>query len=66
MIPRAIVKCHSKRKIWYSYIAIARAAERKVVEAVHDKLMEQMVAFDTHIKGNTLDLVFTNIPNRVT
>jgi hypothetical protein len=45
---------------------VARAAERKVVETVHYKLMEQMVAFNTHIKGNTLDLVLNNILNRVT
>jgi hypothetical protein len=45
---------------------VARAAERRVLEAVQDKLMEQMVTFDTHTKGNTLDLVLTNIPDRVT
>jgi hypothetical protein len=27
--------------------------------------MEQMVAFNTHTKGNILDLVLTNIPDRI-
>jgi hypothetical protein len=36
-----------------------------VVEAVDDKMLEQMVAFPTHVKGNTLDLVLTDIPERV-
>jgi hypothetical protein len=44
----------------------ASPCERRVVEAVHDKLMEQMVSFNTHLKGNTLDLVLTNIPERIT
>jgi hypothetical protein len=43
----------------------ARAGERKVVEAAHDQLMEQMVTFATHTKGNILDLVLTNIPDRI-
>ncbi len=28
-------------------------------------MMEQMVNFSTHLKGNCLDLVITNIPERV-
>jgi Endonuclease-reverse transcriptase len=42
---------------------VARAGKREVVEAVH--LMEQMVEFDTHLKGNILDLVLTNMPERI-
>jgi Reverse transcriptase (RNA-dependent DNA polymerase)/Endonuclease-reverse transcriptase len=44
----------------------ARPNERPVVEAVQDALMDQMVDFSTHLRGNVLDLVLTNIPNRVT
>jgi hypothetical protein len=33
--------------------------------AVEDALLEQMIDFPTHIKGNCLDLVLTNIPERI-
>ena len=36
-----------------------------MMRAVDDTLMEQMVEFPTHIKGNILDLVLTNMPERV-
>jgi Endonuclease-reverse transcriptase len=39
--------------------------ERRVVDAVGEKLMVQMVDFATHIKGNILDLVVTNMPEWV-
>ncbi len=39
---------------------------RDLVEALDDQLLVQMVDFPTHIKGNVLDLVLTNIPERVT
>jgi hypothetical protein len=42
-----------------------RANERQVVETVENKLMAQLVDFPTHIKGNVLDLVITNMPERV-
>jgi Endonuclease-reverse transcriptase len=42
-----------------------KANERVVVDAIEDKLMVQMVDFATHIRGNILDLVVTNIPERV-
>jgi hypothetical protein len=42
-----------------------RANERQVVEAMEDKFMAQMVDFPTHIKGNILDLVVTNMPERI-
>jgi len=35
------------------------------LDAVEDSLLEQMVDFPTHIKGNCLDLVLTNIPERI-
>ncbi len=38
---------------------------RDLVEALDDQLLVQMVDFPTHIKGNVLDLVLTNIPERV-
>jgi len=38
---------------------------RSLVEAVEDSLMEQMVNFSTQVKGNCLDLVLTNIPERI-
>jgi len=40
-----------------------RAAE--FYEAVQDSAMEQLIDFPTHLKGNILDLVITNIPERV-
>jgi nitrous oxidase accessory protein NosD len=42
-----------------------RGAERLIVEAAHDMFCTQMVDFSTHIKGNTLDLVLTTIPERI-
>ncbi len=39
---------------------------RDLVEVLDDQLLVQMVDFPTHIKGNVLDLVLTNIPERVT
>jgi Endonuclease-reverse transcriptase len=42
-----------------------RPIERAVVEAIEDRLMVQMVYFATHTKGNILDLVVTNMPERV-
>ena len=38
---------------------------RDFLEAVDDMMLEQLVFFPTHIKGNFLDLVLTNIPERV-
>jgi len=35
------------------------------VEAMDDALMVQMVEIPTHIKGNCLDLLLTNIPERI-
>jgi len=41
------------------------ARSRAFLETVEDRMMEQMVEFSTQIKGNCLDLVLTNIPERV-
>ena len=35
------------------------------LDAIEDSAMEQLVSFNTHIKGNLLDLVVTNIPERI-
>jgi hypothetical protein len=35
------------------------------VKALDDQLLVQMVEFSTHNRGNILDLVLTNIPERV-
>jgi hypothetical protein len=35
------------------------------MDAVEDAMLVQLVEFATHIKGNCLDLVLTNIPERV-
>jgi hypothetical protein len=48
---------------WETGHSSARA--RPFVEAVEDSMMEQMVNFSTQVKGNCLDLVITNIPERV-
>jgi hypothetical protein len=48
---------------WEAGVARGRAEE--LLEAVQDKSMEQLVDFPTQVKGNTLDLVITNIPERV-
>jgi hypothetical protein len=48
---------------WEAGVARGRAEE--LLEAVQDKSMEQHVDFPTQVKGNTLDLVITNIPERV-
>jgi hypothetical protein len=42
-----------------------RGGEKLIVEAAQDKFCVQLVDFSTHIKGNILDLVLTNIPERV-
>ena len=43
----------------------ARGASTVVLEAVEDALMTQMVEFSTQVRGNILDLVITNMPERV-
>ncbi len=48
---------------WELGTARGRAAE--LLEAVQDNMMEQLVDFPTHIKENMLDLLLTNIPDRV-
>ena len=43
----------------------ARGNTALLLEATQEKFMEQLVNFKTHIRGNTLDLLLTNIPERV-
>jgi hypothetical protein len=38
---------------------------KELQEAAKDRSMEQLVTFATHISGNTLDLVLTDMPERV-
>jgi hypothetical protein len=42
-----------------------RGSEKIFVEAVKDKFFEQMVDFSTHTRGNILDLVLTDVPDRI-
>ena len=49
---------------WDTLQAAGRAAD--LVEKCSEKFYSQLVEFPTHIKGNLLDLVLTNIPDQVT
>ena len=44
---------------------MARGAGAGVMEAVEEALMTQMVEFSTQVRGNILDLVITNMPERI-
>jgi hypothetical protein len=44
---------------------VARGGAREFMEAVEDRLMEQLVTSSTHVRGNILDLVLTDIPEWV-
>jgi Reverse transcriptase (RNA-dependent DNA polymerase)/Endonuclease-reverse transcriptase len=48
---------------WEGGAATGRASE--LLEAAEDRLLEQMVQFSTHVRGNRLDLLLTDIPERV-
>ena len=41
------------------------ARSRLFLEATIEAGMEQLVAFPTHVKGNVLDLLLTNVPERI-
>jgi hypothetical protein len=41
------------------------AGPLKILEACQDEHLEQLVSFPTHIRGNCLDLLLTNVPERV-
>jgi hypothetical protein len=43
----------------------ARGWTRELLDAVEDRAMEQLVTFSTHTRGNTLDLVLTDMPERI-
>ena len=47
---------------WGTGLGQGRAAD--VVRAVEDSLMVQLVDFPTQVRGNTLDLVLTNMYTR--
>jgi hypothetical protein len=38
---------------------------RGLLDTITEENMEQLVSFSTHVKGNVLDLVVTNCPERV-
>ena len=38
---------------------------RPFLDSLNDKFLQQMVDFPTHIRGNVLDLVLTDIPERI-
>ena len=44
---------------------VAEARDQPFVKAMQDGFFRQLVDFPTHIKGNILDLVITNIPEKV-
>jgi Endonuclease-reverse transcriptase len=37
-----------------------------ILEACYEKFVEQLIDFPTHLKGNILDLLLTNVPERIT
>jgi Endonuclease-reverse transcriptase len=43
----------------------AQGRAKELLEAAENRLMEQMVTFSTHVRVNTLDLVITDMPERV-
>jgi hypothetical protein len=50
---------------WSTGVA-GSSMSRGVVEAVAEAGLQQLVDFPTHTRGNTLDLIITNIPERIT
>jgi Endonuclease-reverse transcriptase len=48
---------------WDGGTAGGRAKE--LLEAADDRLLEQLVSFPTHVRGNVMDLIFTDIPERM-
>ena len=48
---------------WANNTSAARG--RPVMEVATEENLEQLVVFPTHIKGNTLDLVLTNCPEKI-
>ena len=43
----------------------ARGRGAVVLEAATEALMEQLVDFPTHTRGNILDIIITNVPERI-
>jgi hypothetical protein len=50
---------------WSTGVAASRMS-RGVVEAAAEAGLRQLVDFPTHTRGNTLDLIITNSPERIT
>ena len=48
---------------WINNISDFKA--RPFLDTINDKFLEQLVTFPTHCKGNILDLVLSDIPDRV-
>ena len=48
---------------WESGRASGRSSE--IARAAADAGMDQLVDFPTQVRGNTLDLILTNVPGRV-
>ncbi len=44
---------------------LATGGGRKLLETALEENLHQMVCFPTHIKGNTLDLILTNCPDKI-
>ena len=44
---------------------VATGPRTELLEVAEDKLMSQLVEFSTQVKGNILDLVLTNMPERI-
>jgi hypothetical protein len=48
---------------WETELSGARG--RPVLEAAMDQQLAQLINFATHVKGNTLDLLLVNCPERI-
>ena len=44
---------------------VANGGDEGFVQALHENLFSQLVEFPTHTKGNCLDLIVSNIPERI-
>ena len=62
---RLIVGDINLSKIDWQAATAAGSGAKALLEACQDEFLEQLVDFTTHIKGNILDVVLTNIPERV-
>jgi Endonuclease-reverse transcriptase len=49
---------------WEEGTAKSRA-DMELLEAAHAANMDQMTSFPTHVRGNRLDLILTNVPEKI-